>query len=309
MGKILFQAELTTTAQLDMNENVVFDNVITTSGDILYNSGTGEFLISQNGGYKVEWWVSVQSNRSTNGTGFVIVTTDGLIATGNSQIHTNQVNGFAILNVDDQPVSFRLRNNSAGTLYIGTDVPVKASIAIYGDDYGTARTADLCLMTTMMGNIDTNIVYGEGGGNLQAVAGIVFTGDLDVREITRLSCFVVQVGAVNGNFQMALLEATSHTTAEVIAVTNMVTSVSAGLFTLPLTSSITVMGEGIYYFAVYNQVNACEIGAVHAGTGAVNDAYPINFRVQNLASGFTIGDMFTMSDVSLVKTPWVAGLT
>lgn len=36
-------------------------------------------------------------------------------------------------------------------------------------------------------------------------------------------------------------------------------------------------------------------------------AHPIHFRVQN-NTGFTVGDIVNTSDVSLLLSPWVAGL-
>ena len=104
------------------------------------------------------------------------------------------------------------------------------------------------------------------------------------------------------NFQIAILEPTSSTTATVLAVTNIVTSITAGLFTLPLTAPLTIVDDSTYYLAVYNQVNASLLAGETAGLGTVLNAPPVNFRIQNIA-GFTVGQNISTSDVSLSISP------
>ena len=102
---------------------------------------------------------------------------------------------------------------------------------------------------------------------------------------------------------MAVLESSSTSTAKVIATTNIVTSISGGLFVLPLTAPVNISGGRIYYLAVWNQVNGSQLGAKVAGTGTIENAPPINFRLQNLSSGFTIGTTVNTGDTSLQRTP------
>lgn len=173
---------------------------------------------------------------------------------------------------------------------------------------GPQADSDLCIMTTSLGNISTVIGPNEGSGNNQAIGGIAFGGDLNTRLLSQVMAFVVQLGAGTGEFQIAVLQATSTSTALVVAVTDVVTQISGGLFTLPLTSSVNIDGGAIYYLAVYNQVNASQLGAVEAGTNNVAVAPPINFRVQNVAGGFTVGDTVSITDVSLFRTPWLAAM-
>ncbi|WP_207204872.1 collagen-like protein [Clostridium minihomine] len=173
---------------------------------------------------------------------------------------------------------------------------------------GSAAAQDMYIMTTSLGAIDTLLAYNDGGGNNQAVGGVVFSGAVDNIELTHISAYVLQVGSETGQFQMAVLRADTNNTAVVVAVTDMVTSISGGLFMLPLTTPITITGENIYYLAVYNQINASQLGAKSAGTSTVENAPPINFRVQNFTGGFSIGQTVNISDVSLQKTPWLAAM-
>ena len=68
-----------------------------------------------------------------------------------------------------------------------------------------------------------------------------------------------------------------------------------------------MLANNTYYLAIYNQINASQIGGISAGLSTIDNAPPINFRAQNL-SGFTIGQTINTSDVSLLLTPWLAAL-
>ncbi|MFA9380979.1 MAG: hypothetical protein ACERKO_07960, partial [Acetanaerobacterium sp.] len=160
--------------------------------------------------------------------------------------------------------------------------------------------------TASVGTIDSRIAFNEGSGNDQAMAALIFGGDIDV-ETSNIAVYILQVGAGTGDFQMAVLEPLSTSQAQVVGITNTVTTITGGLFVLPLTTTVTLLANTDYYLAVYNQVNASDIGGVLAGIATVEDAPPINFRVQNVA-GFTIGQIVNTSDVSLTLTPWLAVL-
>ena len=105
--------------------------------------------------------------------------------------------------------------------------------------------------------------------------------------------------------EMAILQPVSSSIAFVTAVTPVVTSITSGIFVLPLTSTVILEKNKLYYLAVYNQVSDSELGAVSTGLSAANDSPPINFRVQNIA-GFTVGSSVSVSDISLQITPWLA---
>ncbi|PAD33177.1 hypothetical protein CHH60_01675, partial [Paenibacillus sp. 7523-1] len=159
--------------------------------------------------------------------------------------------------------------------------------------------------TLKIGDIDMLIPFNAGSGNNQAIGALAFDGQDST--ISRLAAFVTQMGTNTGTFQMAVLEPVTGTTASVIGVTTVATTITPGLFILPLTAPVTLSGNIVYYLAVYNQINGSSIGGRTTGTGTVDDAIPINFRVQNL-TGFAVGDVINTSDVSLLLSPWVAGL-
>ncbi len=150
------------------------------------------------------------------------------------------------------------------------------------------------------------LAYNQGGGTSQAVGALVFRGGAS-QTVSSMAAYVLQDGTVTGNFQMAILEPTSNSSAVVIAVTAVAgsISVSGGLFVLPLTAPVVLTADDTYYLAVYNQVNGSYLGAMSAGLATTQNAPPINFRVQNI-SGFTLGDAVDISDVSLQISPWLA---
>ncbi|MED1607853.1 collagen-like protein [Cytobacillus kochii] len=159
------------------------------------------------------------------------------------------------------------------------------------------------LQTLTMGSINDEIPFNAGGGNFQAVGALVF--NQTAQTVSELSCYIVQDGNVTGDFQMAILSPVGNNNATVIAVTPIVTTITAGVFNLPLVSPVMLLAEEQYYLAVYNQVNGCQIGAETAGYASTQDAPSINFRAQNL-QGFFIGQNINTSDVSLQLSPWVA---
>ena len=298
---------LLASGSIEVNQNVIFDTIVSTDGNIEYDASTGVITLKDAGKYKVDWWVATQSSASSIGAGFSIVTSQGDNIIGNSPIKTGEVVGIGLIQSDTEDVTVEIKNSSNATVFYSPNVSIKATLVIYEVDVTAPPVnAELNIMTTSLGNIDTVVTPTEGSGNNQAIGAIAFGGDLDVRVLYNIEAYVVQVGSGTGQFQMAILESISTTSAEVVAITNVVNSISGGVFTLPLTASISIMGETVYYLAVWNQVNASELGGIDAGLGTVDDAPPINFRIQNLSTGFTLGQIISTSDVSIRKTPWLS---
>ncbi len=156
--------------------------------------------------------------------------------------------------------------------------------------------------TVKLGDIDIMIDFNAGAGNNQALGALVYNGV--EMTITDLSAYIAQVGAGTGDFQMAVLQPVTNSSAVVIGVTPLVGAIASGIFTLTLTAPVVISDHSIYYLAVYNQVNASQITGRLTGLGTTIDAPPINFRTQNL-TGFTIGDVLSTSDVSLRLSPWI----
>ncbi len=131
---ISLQAERLIAGAVESNENVVFDSIVMSDGNISYDNATGVITIQEAGRYEFDWWVATQSSISTIGAGFALVSLQGDAIIGNSPIKTGEVVGVGIIEVVATPVTVVLRNNSNATVYYSTIVPVKASLAIIGTD-------------------------------------------------------------------------------------------------------------------------------------------------------------------------------
>ncbi|MBT2601069.1 MULTISPECIES: hypothetical protein, partial [unclassified Oceanobacillus] len=168
---------------------------------------------------------------------------------------------------------------------------------------GPTGATPFFVQTTTLGTVDSEISFDQGGGNNQALGALVFIQEEIT--VTEMTVYIIQNGAATGDFQMAILEPDTNITTTVIAITDVVTTVSSGLITLPLLSSIVLNDDSSYYLAIYNQVNGSAIAGKVAGFGSVQEVAPINFRSQNLTN-FNVGQVINTSDVSLQLTPWLA---
>ena len=181
------------------------------------------------------------------------------------------------------------------------------AIGTTGATGGTGATGagSAFIETLKIGDINALIPFNAGGGNNQAIGALAFNGQLTT--ISRLSTYVTQIGANTGTFQLAVLQPITQTTATVIAVTIVAKSLTGGLFILPLTAPVTLSGNLVYYLAAYNQVNGSTLAGRSTGSGAVGNAFLINFRFQNLPI-LTVGQLINTSDVSLLLSPYITGL-
>ncbi|PYG89879.1 hypothetical protein LY28_00478 [Ruminiclostridium sufflavum DSM 19573] len=189
----------------------------------------------------------------------------------------------------------------------GAAGPAGATGATGATGAAAGSCGDPTIMTTDIGTINTVISFNEGGGSNQAFGALVFNSGIE-RTAESIAAYIVQVGCSSGEFQMAILEPQSNISAVVVAVTPLINSISAGIFSLPLVNSYTMLANKPYFLAVLNKVNGCEIGAISAGLGTTLNAPPINFRIQNI-SGFSIGDIISTCDVSVHKTGWLVTLS
>lgn len=302
---IALQIQRSVSGSVAQGANIIFNTTLTSLGNISYDNTTGIITLQEPGTYKFDWLVATQTAPTANGLGFSLVSSQGDAIIGNSPIKTGEVVGFGIIEVSVSPVTVELKNNNTTGIYYSNIVPIAASLVVVSQAEEIVA-ANPNIETTSLGSINTVININEGGGNNQAFGGIVFPGDMD-KVVSFLAAYIIQLGAGTGPFQMAILQPIGTSSAQVVSITNTVTTITGGLFVLPLTTPVTLLGNQLYYLAVYNQVNASTIGGLIAGTNSVANAPPINFRAQNL-SGFTIGQVLSISDVALWRTPWLAAL-
>nr|WP_312578768.1 hypothetical protein [Sedimentibacter sp.] len=134
MSNIALQVERSIAGSVGINDNVVFDTIVYSAGNISYNNLTGVVTFNEMGRYAFNWWVSTQSSSSSNGTVFVLSSSQGDSLEGTSPIKTGEVVGVGIIDVISAPVTVSLVNESSDAVYYSPVVPLIATLVIIQDD-------------------------------------------------------------------------------------------------------------------------------------------------------------------------------
>jgi Domain of unknown function (DUF3476)./Collagen triple helix repeat (20 copies). len=130
----MLQLERLTAGTVEQNANIIFDSTVILSGNIGYDSATGVITLREAGGYEFCWWMAAQSSASDNGVGFELVSSQGDFIIGNSSVKTGEVAGIGIIEVAEAPVTVELKNVGGAKVHYSSIVPVKASLAVIGDN-------------------------------------------------------------------------------------------------------------------------------------------------------------------------------
>ena len=112
---------------VNTNSNVVFDTIVNSYGAVVYNLITGEIVINKPGRYFINWGVATQTAIGSSNITFSIQTSQGDNLIGNSPTKTNQMDGFALIQVNSAPVAIRLINKTVSTVFYSTLVPIIAN--------------------------------------------------------------------------------------------------------------------------------------------------------------------------------------
>lgn len=135
MSKIGLQAQRNISGTVDINNPVIFNTlVIDISDNILYNTSSGEIIISAPGSYYINWSVATQTALGDNEISFSIVSTQGDNIIGSTSGKTGEVSGNALINISSAPVTLTLRNVSTGIVTYGRETQIKANIIIIEED-------------------------------------------------------------------------------------------------------------------------------------------------------------------------------
>ena len=84
MSNIALQIERVSAGVVAANDNVIFENIVFLTGNISYNTATGEITFNEPGRYVINWWVATQSTQATNGVVFALGSSHGDLLVGNS---------------------------------------------------------------------------------------------------------------------------------------------------------------------------------------------------------------------------------
>ncbi len=134
MGNIALQIERTLLGNIGPSENVIFDLVSHSTGDIDYDNTTGVITFNEAGRYVVNWFVVTQSSSYANGVVLVLTSSEGDLITGNSNMKSGQVMGIGIIEITTVPATLSLVNAATGNYYYSDQIPIKASLAVTRDD-------------------------------------------------------------------------------------------------------------------------------------------------------------------------------
>lgn len=129
MPNVIMQATKQNYEEILQNQNVSFDNILIQEGEIYYNNVTSSFMINEPGMYYFNWSVVTQALNSHNGVMFSILVNQTEIF-DNSMLKQGQINGFGVFQVSQIPVEVSLVNRSDNSVYLATNVLIKANILI-----------------------------------------------------------------------------------------------------------------------------------------------------------------------------------
>lgn len=133
---ILLEIQKTSAGSVQVDAQVDFDTVITSLGDVTYDTGSGVITFNRVGRYLINWWIATRSSLSANEIVFSLVSSQGDDIIGNSPIKTGEVYGTAIINVETAPATLSLINQSLAEIFYSTQVPVKATMTIVEQPVG-----------------------------------------------------------------------------------------------------------------------------------------------------------------------------
>ncbi|HMM06461.1 MAG TPA: hypothetical protein PKD52_07330 [Clostridiales bacterium] len=151
MNNIALQIERTQAGSVGAGENVVFDSVLYSSGNIDYDPLTGIMTFPTPGRFVLSWNVSTQTSIGSSGVIFgVVLGGDTIISSSPNK--TGQVSGTAIVNIETAPASVFLVNHGGGSSFYSTAGPVTASLTVTQDDPG-AEIDMQCLAVLQFANI------------------------------------------------------------------------------------------------------------------------------------------------------------
>ena len=124
--------------QIAVGEAVGFNNEIESSGvDTFTWEASGQINILKKGTYFINWFVAQQTGLALDGGNFTLqIIGDEKMShsTGSSHLKITSISGFAIVNVDSEPVTIELVNTSELPATLSEDTLIKAKIAIFGVD-------------------------------------------------------------------------------------------------------------------------------------------------------------------------------
>ncbi len=130
MSDTVLQLQNNNNASVLNNNNVIFDETITMSGNISYDNATGVITISENGIYVIDWCLATQTTSASPGIVFKLVSDKGHDFDSNSQDKAGSMSGIAVLSVNEAPIHVSLINTSNATVFFSSTMVSKTNLRI-----------------------------------------------------------------------------------------------------------------------------------------------------------------------------------
>lgn len=109
---------------------LLFDSlVVNQTKNISYDEVTGEFIISNNGNYLINWWVAIDGSVAVKQVTFSIDVDGKLQISSSMPVISGQLCGCAAITAMGAPSRIKLINNSGDTIYLA-HTPVQGNIVL-----------------------------------------------------------------------------------------------------------------------------------------------------------------------------------
>ena len=129
MSNVALQIQRLASGCVAPRSNVIFESIISSSGDIGYDNTTGVITINEAGRYVFHWWVAAECT-CPGGAIFALSSLTGEPVVGNLPPPNGQAVGLAVFDVDAPPTQFSLENCGQTAVRYADCMPVKASLLV-----------------------------------------------------------------------------------------------------------------------------------------------------------------------------------
>ncbi len=134
MSNIALQLQRIAPGSVDNLSNVIFDDIILTTGNIGYDSSTGIVTFNESGRYVINWWAATENTLIPAEMVFKLTTSQENIIKDISPLHTDGISGIMIIDVLSPGTTLSLTNVTGDTIEYSPISSPSASLMIVQDE-------------------------------------------------------------------------------------------------------------------------------------------------------------------------------
>ncbi|WP_110956064.1 hypothetical protein [Anaerosinus massiliensis] len=159
MSDIYMQIYRSAAGMVIAEETVVFDTILSSNGNISYDTATGVITFNEIGRYIMTWSVVTQTAGTTSGPRFALSSSQADFIEGNSPIKTGEVTGNGIIDITVPPVSVSLVNTSLANVFYSSLVPIKASLSVISSGFNDGMEyTSICFGNAQLANVIEQLI-------------------------------------------------------------------------------------------------------------------------------------------------------